>query len=78
MVQSGVEEVSVLRACVCQRWEGERKKEISMRACACVWTFINLLHILLGCIAGAIIVGLVGVVSLASVVFYCHRLVEVW
>jgi hypothetical protein len=79
----------VLRACVCARLSevgdrkrgrrGGREKEISMRACACVWTcIINLLHIRIGCIAGAIIGGLVGVVSFASVVFYCHRSVEVW
>ena len=80
--------VCCVRACVrvCQRWEtgreegrGGGEKEMSMRACACVWTcIINLLHIRLGCIAGAIIGGLVGVVSFASVVFYCHRSVEVW
>ena len=79
--------VCCVRACVrvCQRWEtgreegrGGGEKEMSMRACACVWTcIINLLHIRLGCIAGAIIGGLVGVVSFASVIFYCHRSVEV-
>ena len=46
-VQSGVEKVSVLRACVCarlsevgerKRGKREREKEISMRACECVWT----------------------------------------